>query len=139
MISSFWNNIAQGVQILISSGDTSAKHQAINLRDVLNRGDLVGIILETITKTAAPGSSKNLRVYYAFSMYENRSPTELATGAAYQDCALDTGGAGTRRSYSLPINYMGGDWLHIWFTADTFSAPTSQLELDLTVLAKTLT
>lgn len=137
MISTFWNNVARSEQLLISSGDTLAKHQAINLKNVRNRGELVGILLETMNKVATPGSSKTLTVYYAFSNKENRTPTELATGAASQALDLADAAAGTIRSYSLPISYQGGDYLHIWFTASTFSTPTAQLELDLSVLAKT--
>src|SRR5262245_58429529 len=132
MISSFWNNIAQSDPMIVTSGMTDGLHRAIHLRNVLNRGDLQGLIIETLTKVAAPGASKNLRVYYAFSMKENRDPAQLLTAATYQDLALDSGGVGTRRSYSLPINYMGGDYLHIWFTADAFSPITSQQELDVT-------
>lgn len=137
MIGTLWNNIAQRIQILINSGDQSSQHQAVEASTVYNRGELVGILLETLTKNAAPGSAKNLRVYYAFANRDNISPAELLTAAAYQDCALDTGGDGTRRVYALPINYQGGHWLHIWFTADTFTNASCQLELSLTVLAKT--
>lgn len=137
MISTLWNNIARGEQLLISSGDTLAKHQVINLKDVRNRGELVGILLETLTKVATPGSSKTLTVFYAFSNKANRTPAELYYAQASQALDLADAAAGTIRSYSLPIAYQGGDYLHIWFTASTFAGPTVQIELDLSVLAKT--
>jgi hypothetical protein len=137
MISTFWNNVARGQQLLILSGDTLAKQQVINLKDVRNRGELVGILLETMNKVASPGSAKTLTVFYAFSNKENRTPEQLTPAAGSQVLNLEDAAAGTIRSYSLPINYQGGDYLHIWFTASTFTTPTAQLELDLSVLAKT--
>lgn len=139
MIGTFWNNIARNEQILISSGDTLAKHLVIDLRTVYNRGELVGILLETLTKVATPGASKTLTVYYAFSNKDNRSPTELSLAAASQELNLADAAAGTIRSYSIyPLVYQGGQYLHIWFTASTFATPTAQLELDLSVLARTM-
>ncbi len=139
MISTLWNNLrtpSPGVQILIGSGQTQVKQQTINLKNVRNRGDLAGLLIESLTKVSAPGSSKTISVFYAFSNNANRVPAELATAAAQFDMALDTGGAGTIRVYSLPISYQGGDYLHIWFTSVAFTDPTSQQEIDLTVLAK---
>ena len=140
MISTFWNNVARNEQLLISSGDTDAKHQVINLKNVRNRGELVGILLETMNKVATPGASKTLTLYYAFSNKENRVPAEFDSTNGYASVALNlpNAAAETIMSYSLPINYQGGDYLHIWFTASTFATPTAQLELDLSVLAKTL-
>lgn len=137
MISTFWNNIAQGTQILIGSNQTQVKQQTIDLNTVYNRGELVGILLEVLTKVAAPGSPKNLTVYYAFSNYENRVPAELDTAAANQACVL-ANSSGVRRTYSLPVSYQGGRYLHIWFTTDSFTNASAQVELDLSVLAKTM-
>ncbi len=141
MISAFWNNIrtpSPGVQILIGSNQVQVKQQAIDLNTVFNRGELVGILIETVNKVAAPGVSKNVNVFYAFSNYENRVPAELATAAAEYAMALANSGAGTRRTYSLPIIYQGGRYLHIWFTSDTFTDGSAQVEIDLSVLAKTM-
>lgn len=139
MISTFWNNLSQspGVQILIGSNQSQVQQQTIDLNSVYNRGELVGLLLEVLTKVAAPGASKNLTVYYAFSNFQNRVPTELATAAANQACEL-ANSANVRRTYSLPIVYQGGRYLHIWFTTDAFTDPTAQVELDLSVLAKTM-
>lgn len=141
MISTLWNNLftpKPGVQILIGSGQTQVKQQTIDLNTVFNRGELVGLLIESVTKVAAPGTAKTVSVFYAFSNYENRVPAELATAAASYDMTLDTGGENTRRTYSLPIVYQGGRYLHIWFTSVAFTDPTSQQEIDLSVLAKTM-
>ena len=137
MISTLWNNIAANEQILIGSNQSLVKHRAINLKTVRNRGELVGILLEITTKVASPGSSQTLDVYYAFSNKENRTPAELYYAQANQQLELADVAAGTIRAYSLPINYQGGDYLHIWFTSSAFGDASAQLELDLSVLAKT--
>ena len=140
MIGTFWNNIrtpVPGVQIILGSGQTQVKQQTIDLQTVYNRGELVGILIETLNKIAAPGASKDLTVYYAFSNNENRVPDELATAAASQACTL-ANVAGARRTYSLPISYQGGRYLHIWFTTVAFTDVSAQVELDVSVLAKTM-
>lgn len=138
MISTYWNNLQKKVQILIGSNQSLVKQQTIDLNTVYNRGELVGILLETVNKVAAPGVSKDLTVYYAFSNYENRTPAELATAAASQACTLPNSAAETRRTYGLPISYQGGRYLHIWFSTAAFTDASAQVELDLSVLAKTM-
>ncbi len=142
MISSFWTNIAppeDAAQILIASAQTQVKQQVIDLNKVFNRGELVGILIETLTKVAAPGAADlAISVFYAFSMRSDRTPAQLATAAAEYEMLLDAGGVGTLRSYSLPIVYQGARYLHIWFTSDTFTNGTSQQELVINVLAKTM-
>lgn len=138
MIDTFWSNLNEGVQILLGSNQVLVKQQTIDLRKVLNRGELVGILLETINKISTPGGAYDLTVYYAFSNYANRVPDELATAAAYQACTIPNAAVGTRRTYSLPISYQGGHYLHIWFTMPVLTTTTAQLELDLRVLAKTM-
>jgi hypothetical protein len=141
MISILWNNISTpkpGVQILIGSNQVQVKQQTIDLNTVFNRGELVGILIETINKVASPGAAKNITTFYAFSNYENRVPAELATAAGSQVMELPNSAAGTRRTYSLPIVYQGGRYLHIWFTSDTFTDASAQAEIDLSVMAKTM-
>ncbi len=142
MISSFWTNIAppeDATQILIASNQTQVNHQVIDLNTVFNRGELVGLLIETLTKVIAPGAADlGISVFYAFSMRSDRTPAQLATGAAEYEMTLDAGGVGTLRSYSLPIVYQGGQFLHIWFTSDTFTNGTSQQEVVINVLAKTM-
>jgi hypothetical protein len=141
MIGTIWSNIhtpKPGVQILVGSAETQVDQQVIDLNTVFNRGELVGLLIELVTKVAAPGTDKNLTVFYAFSDYADRTPAQLATAAGDgYPMPLDTGGVNTRRSYSAPIIYQGGRYLHIWFTADTFDGG-SQQEVDLRVLAKTM-
>lgn len=138
MIGNFWNNIGNGTQILIASGDTLAHLQVIDLQTVYNRGELVGLAIDLLTKVASPGSGKKVTVFYAFSTKGNRTAAELYYAAASQDLTLDSGGAGTSRGYTLPINYQAGRYLYFWFTADAFTDPTAQLEADITALAKTM-
>lgn len=142
MIGTIWSNIhtpKPGVQILIGSAETQVDQQVIDLNTVFNRGELTGLLIELVTKVAAPGTDKNLTVFYAFSDYADRTPEQLATAAGDgYVMALDAGGVGTRRTYAAPIIYQGGRYLHIWFTADTFTDVTSQQEVDLRVLAKTM-
>lgn len=141
MIGTLWNNIhtpKPGVQILIGSDESQVEQQVIDLNSVFNRGELVGILIETVTKVAAPGTDMGVTVFYAFSNYSDRTPAQLATAAAEFEMLLDTGGVGTRRTYSLPIVYQGGRYMHIWFTSDAFTDPTSQQEIDLSVMAKTM-
>ncbi len=110
----------------------------IDLNTVFNRGELVGLLIETVTKVAAPGTAQVISVFYAFANRTDRTPAQLATAAAQYDLALDTGGVDTRCVYNLPIVYQGGRYLHVWFTSTAFTDPTSQQEIDLTVLAKTM-
>ncbi len=144
MISSFWNNIhtpnndtGLGAQILISASQTQVNQQTVDLNTVQNRGELVGLLIESLTKVAAPGSSQVISVFYAFTNKPGRTPAQLATAAAQYDMPLDTGAAGTLRTYNLPIVYQGGRYLSFWFTSTAFTGG-SQQELDVTVLAKTM-
>lgn len=137
MISSFWNNIANGTQILVGSGESAAHLQRIDLNSVYNRGELVGLLLETVTKVANPGAGHTLSVFYAFSDSPNRIPEQFPTPGQL-DCAVANAGVGTVRSYGQPIVYQGGRYLYIWFTASTFGDTSAKLELDLRVLAKTM-
>lgn len=139
MIGTLWSNLSRLInrKIVVGSNQSLVEQITVDLQTVLNRGELVGIFLETLNKVAAPGAAKDLTVYYAFSQYANRVPAELATAAASQACTLDNS-ATARRDYSLPINYQGGRYLHIWFSAPAFTDPTAQVELDVQVLAKTM-
>lgn len=140
MIGTLWNNLAPAVnqQILISSADALAKLQVIDTQIVYNRGEMVGIQLGITNKILTPGSGKNLRVYYAFSTRQFNTVAQMATAASFFDCALTDAADGNLQVYSLPLNYQGARYLYIWFTADTFTNPTAQLELDLSVMAKNM-
>lgn len=139
MIGTLWSNLSRPInrKIVVGSNQSLVEQITVDLQTVLNRGELVGIFLETLNKVAAPGAAKDLTVYYAFSQYGNRVPAELATAAASFAATLDNSAA-ARRDYSLPINYQGGRYLHIWFSTPAFTDPTAQVELDVQVLAKTM-
>lgn len=138
MIGSFWNNLASDTPIIISSADTLAHLTSIEVQSVYNQGELIGILIDLINKVINPGAGKKITVFYAFSNKKNRTAAQLFYAGASQDLTLDDLAPGNVRGYSLPINYQGGHYLYIWFTADTFTNGTAQLEVDMTVLAKTM-
>lgn len=118
-----------------ASGGTGFLHQIVPVATIYNRGELAGIEIELVANGVAPGASKTVTVYYAFSSYDNRNVVELAPLAASQ--VLDVANvASARRSYVLPILYQGAAYLHIWFDATALAAG-SELDLELRVNAKT--
>jgi len=141
MINTLWFNLrppdgtAPVPLSIAAAGGTGLLQQSIDVATVYNRGELAGIELEVIANGVAPGSSKTLTVYYAFSSYRNRNVAELATAAASQAITLDNT-ASARRCYSLPIVYQGAAYLHIWFDLTALAAG-SGITLELRVNAKT--
>lgn len=138
MIGNLWNNIAQGTRILIASADSGAHLQCVDTRIVYNRGELIGMILGLLTKVANPGTGKTATLNYAFSNKTGRTVAELQYSKAQQVLTLADAVAGTYREYAVQFLYQGGQYLYFWFDADAFTDPTAQLEVDATILAKTM-
>lgn len=141
MINTLWFNLKKpngdppAVLTIPASGGTGLLQQTIDCGTVYNRGELAGIELEVIANAVAPGSSKTLTVYYAFSSYANRNVAELATAASSQAITL-ANTASVRRSYSLPVVYQGAQYLHVWFDCSAMAAG-AQIDIELRVNAKT--
>lgn len=141
MLNTLWFNLkkpdgqAPEVLQIAEAGGTGLLHQIVPVATIYNRGELAGIEIELVANAVAPGASKTVTVYYAFSSYDNRNITELSPLAASQ--VLDVANvASARRSYVLPILYQGAAYLHIWFDA-TGLAAGSTLNIELRVNAKT--
>lgn len=141
MIKTLWNNLrppdgSAPVALTIgATGGSGLLQQVIDLATVYNRGDLAAIELEVKTGVVAPGASKDLTVYYAFCSKDNRTSTQLSTAAASQVCTL-ANAADTIRVYSLPVDYMGAQFLHVWFDCSSLTAG-AVITLELRVNAKT--
>lgn len=141
MIKTFWdsaqdelNNALKTPIIIDAVGGSNLQPQVIDLAKVQNRGDLSAIELEVTTVAVAPGASKNLTPKYAFSSVGNRTPTELSTAAASQACEL-ANSLGVLRTYSLPVSYMGAQFLYLWFDCDALTA-NARLHIRARVNAK---
>lgn len=139
MIDTFWTNLRppQGTAPIVltigAAGGSNLLQQVIDLATVYNRGELAGIEVEVLTGVVAP-NAVDLTVKYAFSSYQNRDATQLATAAASQACTLPNA-ANTRRSYMLPLSYQGARYLHVWFDQAAM-ATGSLITLELRVNAK---
>ena len=141
MIKTLWTNLrppdgtAPYALTIAAAGGSNLLQQVVDLATVYNRGDLSAIEVEVITNGTAPGATKDLTVKYAFSSYDNRNTTELSTAAASQALTL-ANAANARRSYSLPVTYMGAQYLHIWFDCVALAAGAG-ITIELRVNAKT--
>lgn len=141
MIKTIWTNLRPPdgsppvVLTIGAAGGTGLLQQAIDLGTVYNRGELAGVELEVLTNSVAPGATKNLTVYYAFSSHDNRTAAQLATAAASQVAELPNSAA-TIRSYMLPMNYQGAQYLHVWFDLVALTA-NAVITIELRVNAKT--
>lgn len=140
MINTLWFNLrppdgaAPEVMSIAQAGGNGLLHKVIDCGTVFNRGELAGIELEVIANGVAPGSTKTLTVYYAFSSYDNRNVDELATASDSRAITL-ANTASVRRSYALPIVYQGAKYLHVWFDSSALAAGAA-LTLELRVNAK---
>jgi len=141
MIDTFWNNLrppdgsAPIILTIGAAGGTGLLQQVIDLGTVYNRGELAGIEVEVTNGVVAPGSTKDLTVYYAFCSKQNRTAVQLAAAAASQACRL-TNTASLIQDFMLPVNYQGARYLHIWFDCTSMTAG-SVITIELRVNAKT--
>lgn len=137
MINTIWTNLrppdgTPPIPLTIGPSQTGILHVAVDLVTVYNRGELAGIELEVKTGVVPPGVAQTITVWYAFSSYDNRTPTQLATAAASFSATLPNT-ANTISSYSLPITYQGARFLHVWFDSSamaTGSVPVMELRIN---------
>lgn len=137
MIKTIWDNVKNGVRLLINndSAETGILIQGIDVGDVYDPGNMVAVELEVLTNGTAPGSTKNLTIYSAFSSSGSKQPAELATAADSLVCVL-ANAANVRRVYMMPVYYISARYLYVWFDHDALSNGAT---LDLTLRINRLT
>lgn len=99
---------------------SSLTNQALQVVDLLGiggsktRGDAISVELEVLTGATAPGASRNITVYFGFSNLSTYSATEMATSVENLEIDL-VNSASTKQVFSLPVVFVGGRYLYVWF------------------------
>jgi hypothetical protein len=119
-----------------ATSQTGVHLQTIDLQGALsgtyNARDRVAVEVEVVTNGTAPGASRTLTVYYGLSARSSLTAAEMATAASNQVNDLPNA-ANTTRIYTLPVVYISGRYLYLWFDHTARDASS-----ELTVTIKTL-
>lgn len=76
--------------------------------------DKIAVEISILNNATAPGAARTVTAYYALASVGTYTAAQMATAASSQVMAVENT-ASVTRVYTLPVIYMSGRYLYLWF------------------------